>query len=62
MDKIEHSDYCQSQHSPYFDSGCDIDCGYYKQAVAECVSAGEHFRMITSDGGYDVCANCGVRQ
>lgn len=27
----------------------------------ECVSEGEHMRQTVSDGGYDVCFNCGAK-
>jgi hypothetical protein len=58
---LEHSDFCESQNAPYFNSGCDTECDYYREAVKECVDIGEHFRRIVSVNGYDVCDNCGVR-
>lgn len=33
-----------------------------KQATDECISIGEHFKSVISDGGYDVCFNCGGRE
>jgi hypothetical protein len=35
----------------------DLHCEFAK----DCIAEGEHFRMTISDGGYDVCFNCGAR-
>lgn len=58
----QHSPDCSNTEVDYFTSGCDpLDCAYYTEAVQECIDSGEHFRIITSDGGYDICFNCGVK-
>lgn len=28
----------------------------------DCIAEGEHFRATISDGGYDICFNCGAKQ
>ena len=58
----KHSAECSNTEVDYFTSGCDaIECDYYKEAVQECKDSGEHFTRIVSDGGYDICFNCGVK-
>lgn len=30
-----------------------------EQDTEDCIASGEHFKMILSENGYDVCFNCG---
>lgn len=63
MSALKHSPDCSNKEVDYFTSDCmeNLDCAYYIEAVQECKSTGEHFRRIVSDGGYDICHNCGVK-
>lgn len=57
---MTHDPYC-TVHGDYYTSGCDPLCDFYIEAVQECKDSGEHFRRIVSEGGYDVCHNCGAK-
>lgn len=34
----------------------------HREFAKDCIEEGEHFRMTVSDGGYDVCFNCGAKE
>ena len=34
----------------------------HNEFAKDCIEEGEHFRMTVSDGGYDVCFNCGAKE
>jgi hypothetical protein len=34
----------------------------HNEFAKDCIAEGEHFHMTTSEGGYDVCLNCGAKQ
>lgn len=34
----------------------------HNEFAKDCIEEGEHFRSTVSDGGYDVCFNCGAKQ
>jgi len=40
----------------------DLNDEYTKLQRVECVAEGEHNKRIVSDGGYDVCFNCGAKE
>lgn len=39
----------------------DLEDDMTHEFALECIAEGEHFRQITSVGGYDVCFNCGTK-
>jgi hypothetical protein len=39
----------------------DLEDDITHEFALECIAEGEHFRQITSVGGYDVCFNCGAK-
>ena len=34
----------------------------HNEFAKDCIAEGEHFRSTISEGGYDVCLNCGAKQ
>jgi hypothetical protein len=57
----KHDYDCKHQEYDFYTSDCGDFCEYRKEAVKECVELGEHFRMIATSGGGDVCFNCGSK-
>lgn len=57
--QLKHNHDCKNPSIPYYQDSCGDFCEYRQQAVKECVEAGQHFRGVISQGGYDVCFNCG---
>ena len=39
----------------------DLEEAMHNAMAIECIASGEHFAHITSQGGYDICANCGAK-
>ncbi len=33
----------------------------HNEFAKDCIEEGEHFNMTISEGGYDVCFNCGAK-
>lgn len=58
---MKHDTFCEQQTAPFYTSGCEPFCDYYKEAIQQCKDEGEHFRRIVSENGYDVCHNCGAK-
>lgn len=41
---------------------CHEMCGIITDAQAECMGTDEHRKRVISEGGYDVCFNCGGKE
>lgn len=61
--KQELKDYDPESEAYYYTQN-EIDFltdDLHREFAKDCIAEGEHFRMTVSDGGYDVCFNCGAK-